>query len=87
MVGLIPLFAVENLNADLVERLPGFAKRMHWFLENRQDLARHISYMETCHDGQQTHQRLLAMPSRERLTRVQAVGVASALAGIVLIAA
>ncbi|HEX8069900.1 MAG TPA: hypothetical protein VF546_08115 [Pyrinomonadaceae bacterium] len=70
MVGLIPLFAVENLDADLIERLPGFRKRMNWFLENRKDLARHISYLETCHDGKQTSQRLLAIPSRERLTRV-----------------
>ncbi len=70
MVGLIPLFAVENLDADLIERLPGFAKRLNWFLDNRQDLARHISYMETTHDGKQTRQRLLAIPSRERLTRV-----------------
>jgi hypothetical protein len=70
MVGLIPLFAVELIDAELIERLPGFKKRMNWFLENRKDLARHISYMETCHDGQRTGQRLLAMPSRERLTRV-----------------
>jgi hypothetical protein len=70
MVGLIPLFAVELIDAELIERLPGFKKRMSWFLENRTDLARHISYMETCHDGKRTEQRLLAMPSRERLTRV-----------------
>ena len=70
MVGLIPLFAVEILDAELIERLPGFTKRMNWFLENRKDLARHISYMEACHDGKQTRLRLLAMPSRERLTRV-----------------
>jgi Glycosyl hydrolase family 63 C-terminal domain len=70
MVGLIPLFAVEILDADLIERLPGFSKRLNWFLENRKDLARHISYMETSHDGQRTSHRLLAMPSRDRLTRV-----------------
>jgi Glycosyl hydrolase family 63 C-terminal domain len=70
MVGLIPLFAVEILDAELIERLPGFAKRMNWFLENRKDLARHISYMEATHDGKRTRLRLLAMPSRDRLTRV-----------------
>ena len=37
MVGLIPLFAVEVLDDDVIERLPGFKKRMHWFLENRTD--------------------------------------------------
>jgi Glycosyl hydrolase family 63 C-terminal domain len=70
MVGLIPLFAVEILDGELIERLPGFMKRLNWFLENRKDLARHISYMEASHDGKQTRLRLLAMPSQERLTRV-----------------
>src|SRR5579883_1331843 len=69
MVGLIPLFAVEVLREETIERLPGFAKRMHWFLENRKDLAEHISYMEK--GGKHIHgYRLLAIPSRERLVRV-----------------
>src|SRR5215475_13550463 len=28
MVGIIPLFAAENLEADVLDRLPGFANRM-----------------------------------------------------------
>ena len=28
MVGLIPLFAVEILDRELIDRLPGFKKRM-----------------------------------------------------------
>jgi hypothetical protein len=69
MVGLIPLFAVEVLEDDVIERLPGFRKRLHWFLENRQDLAGHISYMTT--EGEAGHgHRLLAIPSRSRLERV-----------------
>ena len=43
---------------------------MDWFLENRQDLARHISYMEPRHGGDGHGHRLLAIPSRERLERV-----------------
>jgi hypothetical protein len=69
MVGIIPLFAVEVLEADALERLPGFKKRMDWFLANRQDLARHISYLERSPERKHGH-RLLAVPSRERLTRV-----------------
>jgi hypothetical protein len=65
MVGLIPLVAVEVLEEDTIERLPGFGKRMRWFLENRQDLARHISYLE-----REKHLRLLAIPSRRRLERM-----------------
>ncbi|PYV40577.1 MAG: glucosidase, partial [Acidobacteria bacterium] len=69
MVGLIPLFAVEVLEEEVINQLPGFTKRMRWFLENRQDLARDISYMKP--PGQRAHgRRLLAIPSRERLLRV-----------------
>jgi len=66
MVGIIPLFAVEVLEQDLLERLGGFKKRMDWFLENRQDLASHISYLDRGGDNL----RLLAIPSRGRLERV-----------------
>jgi mannosylglycerate hydrolase MGH1-like protein len=69
MVGLIPLFACEVLEQETIDRLPGFSKRMQWFLENRGDLARHISYMESADGDGHTH-RLLAIPSRERLERV-----------------
>jgi hypothetical protein len=69
IVGLVPLIAVEILSEETIERLPGFAKRMRWFLENRKDLARHVSYMEK--GGKHMHSyRLLAIPSRERLVRV-----------------
>jgi hypothetical protein len=68
-VGLIPLIAVEVLDASVFARLPGFRKRMEWFLENRGDLCRQISYME-CGDANGHSHRLLAIPSRERLLRV-----------------
>ncbi|MFN2386299.1 MAG: glucosidase, partial [Thermoanaerobaculia bacterium] len=68
MVGLVPLFAVEILEEEVISQLPGFRKRMQWFLDNRQDLARHIAYME---EPEETHgHRLLAIPTRERLERV-----------------
>jgi hypothetical protein len=68
LVGLVPLFAVEILEDDVIDRLPGFKKRLDWFLENRQDLARHIAYMQPEEAGH--GHRLLAIPSRERLLRV-----------------
>ncbi len=70
MVGLIPLFAVEVLEESVIARLPGFQKRMRWFLEHRQDLARHIAYLTTGSNGQGQGVRLLAIPSRDRLERV-----------------
>jgi hypothetical protein len=75
MVGIIPLFAVEILEQDTIDRLPGFKKRLEWFLKHRTDLARHISYCNrgvsesADHSHHHTH-RLLAVPSRERLIRV-----------------
>jgi hypothetical protein len=69
LVGIIPLLAVEVIEQEAIKTLPGFRKRMRWFLENRQDLARHVSYMErTTQTGGEI--RLLAIPSRDRLLRV-----------------
>jgi hypothetical protein len=66
LVGAIPLLAVEVLDREQVDRLPGFKKRLVWFLENRKDLAKQLSFMETGRDVRM----LLALPSRERLLRV-----------------
>ncbi|MEO8845579.1 MAG: glucosidase [Kofleriaceae bacterium] len=43
MVGLIPLFAVETLDPQLLEKLPGFRQRLEWYLNYRPDLARLVS--------------------------------------------
>jgi hypothetical protein len=72
LVGVIPLFAGEVLDDALIKKLPGFRKRLRWFLDNRRDIARHISYMATGGAGEQEVKRLLAIPSRERLERVLA---------------
>ncbi len=72
LVGLMPLVAVETFKTERINRLPGFKKRMDWFLKYRGDLARRIAFMANDHDTQ--HHRddmlLLALPSRERLRRV-----------------
>jgi hypothetical protein len=65
MVGIIPLFAVEILRDHVIDRLPGFKKRLEWFLRNRLDLALHVIASE--HHGHD--HRLLAIPSREQLVR------------------
>jgi hypothetical protein len=55
------------LDDALIDRLPHFKRRMKWFLENRKDLAKQVSFME---DGGHGGHYLMAIPSRERLTRV-----------------
>jgi hypothetical protein len=42
LVGLIPLFAVETLDSELVDSLPRFKHRMQWFIENRPDFSAHV---------------------------------------------
>jgi hypothetical protein len=70
LVGLIPLLAVEVLEQEMIDRLPGFARRLRWFVDNRPDLARHIAYMEADGSASNHGRRLLAIPSRQRLERV-----------------
>ncbi|GMU87100.1 MAG: hypothetical protein AMXMBFR48_23410 [Ignavibacteriales bacterium] len=43
MVGLIPLFAVEVIEPEIINHAPGFASRMEWFLNYRKDLAGLVS--------------------------------------------
>jgi len=43
MVGLIPLFAVEVLDPEIMKHVPEFEKRLNWFLENKPELASLVS--------------------------------------------
>ncbi|MEO7506428.1 MAG: glucosidase, partial [Pyrinomonadaceae bacterium] len=47
MVGLIPLFAVETLEPELLEQLPQFKRRMEWFINHRGDLTQNVACMRT----------------------------------------
>lgn len=42
MVGLIPLYACLVLEDDVIKKLPGFRKRLQWFMNNRQDIAKQV---------------------------------------------
>lgn len=48
MVGLIPLFAVEVLDRELLDKVPEFSRRLHWFLHHRPDLAKLVSRWGEC---------------------------------------
>jgi len=67
MVGLIPLFAVETLEPELLERLPGFKRRLQWFIENRPDLTGNIACMRTPGMGER---RLLSIANQEQLRQI-----------------
>ena len=47
MVGLIPLFAVEPIPAELIAQFPAFARRLEWFIDHRPDLTEGIACMRT----------------------------------------
>jgi len=67
LVGLIPLFAVETLDSEIIDRLPGFKRRMQWFIENRPELSDHVEALTT---PDLRVLRLLALVGRERLRQV-----------------
>ncbi|WP_019501170.1 MGH1-like glycoside hydrolase domain-containing protein [Pseudanabaena sp. PCC 6802] len=67
MVGLIPLFAVETLEPEILDKLPGFKQRVEWFIQNRPHLAHNIACLEECGVGAR---RLLAICDRDKLRRI-----------------
>jgi Glycosyl hydrolase family 63 C-terminal domain len=64
MVGLIPLFAVETLESDHLERLPQFKERLEWFLNYRPDLANLVSRW---HEPGLGERRLLSLLRAHRM--------------------
>ncbi|WP_419868637.1 MGH1-like glycoside hydrolase domain-containing protein [Chryseobacterium sp. CT-SW4] len=46
IVGLIPLFAVEVIDDDMIENLPNFKNRMDWVLKNKPELAALVSHWQ-----------------------------------------
>jgi hypothetical protein len=67
MVGLLPLCAVTTLGESTLQALPDFATRLHWFVENKPEYARHIDQHHV-RDG--TEGRLLAIVGPDRLERI-----------------
>ncbi len=67
MVGLIPLFAVEVLEPELLEELPDFARRLAWFFDYKPELASLVSRWETPGMGER---RLLSLLRGHRMKRI-----------------
>jgi hypothetical protein len=67
MVGLIPLFAVETLEPEMLEKLPDFARRLKWFLNYRPDLANLVSRWDEPGRGER---RLLSLLRGHRMKRL-----------------
>jgi len=67
MVGLIPLFAVETLEPEVLAKLPDFKRRLEWFIDNRPDLTENLACMRTEGMGER---RLLSIATQEQLRRI-----------------
>ena len=67
LVGLIPLFAVETLEPDLLQKLPRFRRRMEWFIEYRPWL---VDYIHSLTEPGEGERRLLALVPRDKLRRI-----------------
>ncbi|MEY3227337.1 MAG: MGH1-like glycoside hydrolase domain-containing protein [Planctomyces sp.] len=74
MVGIIPLFSSVMLSDVVLARLPGFRRRMEWFLENRSERVQNITFLQVAKEADATRParglRLLAIPSRDRMRRI-----------------
>jgi len=68
LVGLLPVIAVTVLKKKTIDSLPGFRKRMDWFLVNRPDLLKYISVRKV--EGEKNSARcMLAIPTDDRFRK------------------
>jgi Glycosyl hydrolase family 63 C-terminal domain len=67
MVGLIPLFAVETLEPEVLDRLPDFKRRLEWFIDNRPDLTDNFACMRSEGAGER---RLLSIADKDKLRSI-----------------
>jgi len=65
MVGLIPLFAVATIDQGAIDKMPGFKRRMNWFIKHRPDLCGNIASI-TRHGVDQRVLLSLVQPARLR---------------------
>jgi hypothetical protein len=67
MVGLLPLFAVEVIEDEVLQKMPDFAKRLNWLLDNRPDLA---SLVSRWHEKGPDQKHLLSLLRGHRVKRI-----------------
>lgn len=67
MVGLIPLFAIDILDSEILEKLPNFAERLNWFIDNRPDLTCHLASMR---NSESEDKILLSLVDSVKLKRI-----------------
>jgi hypothetical protein len=67
IAGLVPLFAVEAFDGDVLASVPDFARRMDWFVSHKPELCRDVANIAR----RGKHERaLFSLVGKERLRRV-----------------
>ena len=67
LVGLVPLFASDTLDEQLLENHPGFMRRLRWFTTYRPDLTEGLANLN---QGGVNGRRLLSVVNKQRLERI-----------------
>jgi len=67
MVGLIPLLAVETMDAEMLDKLPAFRRRLEWFLTNRAEM---VGDAASVTRAGEFDRRLFAIVSEPRLRAI-----------------
>ncbi|MGD0959459.1 MAG: glucosidase [Methylomonas sp.] len=67
MIGLIPFYAVEIIEPELLDKLPDFKGRMKWFLDYRPDLAALVADWNEPGHGER---RLLSLLDDQRMKKL-----------------
>jgi hypothetical protein len=67
MVGLVPLFAAQTFEPEDLERLPGFRRRMQWFLDHHPDVSEHVDMSSKSEKGTRI---LLTIANRKKLESI-----------------
>jgi hypothetical protein len=68
MVGLIPLFAVERLEAEWIAPFREFRANLEWFLANRREMVADVIHQVPAADGSTTH--VLTIVNDRQLARM-----------------
>jgi len=67
LVGLMPLYAVQTMNPELLDAMPAFKRRLEWFIDNRADLISNLACMRTQGNSER---RLFSVATRPQLERI-----------------
>ncbi|MBF5059752.1 MGH1-like glycoside hydrolase domain-containing protein [Candidatus Neptunochlamydia vexilliferae] len=70
LVGLMPLLAVTTIEAETLEKMPLFRKKMEWFLHHRHDLCDKVACMKT---PGMNERRILSIVNQEKLVKLLSV--------------